>query len=424
MSEWQEIRLGSVLEKIIGGGTPSKNKPEYWNGDIFWCSVKDMSSGKIKLDKTEDRISEEGLRKSSANLIKAGTVITSTRMGLGRAFINEVDMAINQDLKALIPNEKIDNIFLLYTILIKGEELESLGTGSTVKGITLDTLKNVSISLPPLPTQRRIASILSAYDDLIENNLKRIKLLEELAQRTYEEWFVKFRIPGEDLKLNEETGLPEGWELSTLKDVCNRIQSGGTPSRNNASFWNKGTINWFKTKELQDSWLLDSEEKITPDALSKSSAKLFPANSILMAIYASPTLGRLGILENVSSCNQAAIGFEVDTTKVSNQWLYFKLFQLRDRFNSIARGAGQQNISGELVKEQDFVLPTITLINKFTDFSSSIFQQTKTLEKQNFLLKESRDLLLPRLMSGAIHVDAAGEQLGLVAEEQTKYGKK
>jgi type I restriction enzyme S subunit len=153
---WEKVEFNDVLEKIVGGGTPSKTIPDYWNGDIPWCSVKDMVGDKYQLYSTEDTITNSGLENSSANLILAGTVITSTRMGLGRAFINKVDMAINQDLKALIPNEKIDNTFLLWTIVNKKEEIEGLGIGSTVKGIRLEVLRGLKFNLPPHPTQNRV----------------------------------------------------------------------------------------------------------------------------------------------------------------------------------------------------------------------------------------------------------------------------
>jgi type I restriction enzyme S subunit len=279
-------------------------------------------------------------------------------------------------------------------------------TGATVKHTSPSKIGFYSFNPHnDINIQRHIASILSAYDDLIENNLKRIKLLEEIAQRTYEEWFLKFRVNGEELPMDKTTGLPVGWKIVKLSDVSTRIQSGGTPSRSINSYWENGTMNWFKTKELQDSWLIDSEEKISIDALNNSSAKTFPPNTILMAIYASPTLGRLGLLQKESSCNQAAIGFICKENIVTFQWLYFKLFELRDRFNGIARGAGQQNISGELVKDQTIVLPKYETIKEFTDFVSPIMFQQLNLQKQNQKLKESRDILLPRLMNGTINVE-------------------
>ena len=123
-----------------------------------------------------------------------------------------------------------------------------------------------------------------------------------------------------------------------------------------------------------------------------------------MAIYASPTLGRLGILQNESSCNQAAIGLICKKEVITYQWLYYKLYELRDRFNGIARGAGQQNISGELVKDQNITLPKYNLIEKFTEIVNPIMEQQLNLQNQNKNLKESRDILLPKLMSGKINV--------------------
>ena len=220
--KWEKVKLGEVLDNIVGGGTPSKLHINYWSGNIYWCSVKDMSFDTHYLSSTKDTITEEGLKNSTSNLIKQGTVITATRMGLGRAFINKVDMAINQDLKALIPNKKIDNLFLLWTIIYKREEILSMGRGATVNGITLDMLTDIQITLPPLDIQRKIANTMSMYDDLIENNQKQIKLLEEAAQRLYKEWFVDFRFPGyENAKFID--GIPEGWKKEPVGSIIDNI---------------------------------------------------------------------------------------------------------------------------------------------------------------------------------------------------------
>jgi hypothetical protein len=279
--KWETVSLGDVLHSIIGGGTPSKSKSEYWNGDIFWCSVKDMEDDKHYLSYTKDTITKKGLENSSANLIKAGTVITSTRMGLGRAFINKVDMAINQDLKALIPNERIDNRFLLWTILSKRNELNMLGRGSTVKGITLDILKSIEISLPPLIVQRRIADILSAYDDLIDNNQKQIKLLEEAAMRLYTEWFVNLRFPGhENTKIVD--GVPEGWRLGRVSELA-EFKRGKTITKKNAKYGGPlvlvdfGTATTFCAVSENAEYLGGSIApgiKISSDALFEKTSKL------------------------------------------------------------------------------------------------------------------------------------------------------
>ena len=126
--------------------------------------------------------------------------------------------------------------------------------------------------------------------------------------------------------------------------------------------------------------------------------------TILMAIYASPTIGRLGILESDATCNQAALCFEADENMISMEWLYLKLFELRNVFNSIAKGAGQQNISANLVKNMEIILPDTNVIKLFTAVTKKMFEMRLILQKQNLKLVKARDLLLPKLMSGEIEV--------------------
>ena len=304
------------------------------------------------------------------------------------------------------PNQEIVNpAFLTYFLLAPKQQYNLLSTanGATVAHVNLPTIRNLKIDLPELSTQHRIATILSRYDSLIENYQKQIKLLEEAAQRLYKEWFVDLHFPGhENTKIVD--GVPEGWEKKPINDVCTLISSGSTPSRNKNSYWENGTIRWVKTKELLDRWILDTEEYITQEGYNNSSTKLFPANTILMAIYASPTLGRLGILSAECCCNQAALGLIADEKVISWQWLFWKLYELRDEFNAIARGAGQQNISGIVVKNKEIVIPAKRVIDGFTSVVSTMFEQQKNLQLQIRLLTEARDRLLPKLMGGEIAV--------------------
>lgn len=259
------------------------------------------------------------------------------------------------------------------------------------------------IPLPPLPIQHRIATILSRYDSLIENYQKQIKLLEEAAQRLYKEWFINLHFPGHE-NTNIIDGVPEGWEKKKISDVCTMIGAGSTPSRRNNAYWDNGSIRWVKTKELLDNWIFDTEEYITEEGLNNSSTKIFPVNTILMAIYASPTLGRLGILAQECCCNQAALGLVANENFISWGWLYLKLYELRDEFNAVARGAGQQNISGVVVKNWEIIVPDKTTIKVFMRMAKPYFEAAKSLQSQLRLLTEARDRLLPKLMSGEITI--------------------
>ncbi|WP_139257286.1 restriction endonuclease subunit S [Desulforamulus aeronauticus] len=180
--KWRKVRLGEVCKKVFGGGTPSRNSSHYYQGNIPWVTVKDLDGAKKKYDSLE-HISEEAVRKSASKIIPKGNLIVSTRMGLGRGFINMVDMAINQDMKGLILDDQlVFPEFLYYCFIESGRNLERLGNGSTVKGIDLQTLLKVIIHLPTLPEQIAIAEILSVADreiELLENKFVQIQRQKE-----------------------------------------------------------------------------------------------------------------------------------------------------------------------------------------------------------------------------------------------------
>lgn len=385
--KWEKVEFNDVLEKIVGGGTPSKTVSDYWNGDIPWCSVKDMVGDKYQLYSTEDTITHSGLENSSSNLIPAGTVITSTRMGLGRAFINKVDMAINQDLKALIPNERINNKFLLWTIINKREEIEGLGIGSTVKGIRLEVLRGLKFNLPPLPIQRKIASILSAYDDLIENNLKRIKLLEEKAFASY-----KLLVKSEK--------LIEG-KVGDLADV----KSGyAFKSRD----WSDEGFPVIKIKNIGNNDIELTDCSFIPENIAEAANKFkLNAGDLLIAMTGA-TVGKIGMMPKTETSFYLNQRVGIFKPKIENAELFLFCFfnepTAKNAVESLASGAAQPNISGSQLESIKLYYPKLETITEFGISIKSHFELIWNLKEQNTKLREARDILLPKLMNGQIEV--------------------
>lgn len=170
--EWEVKTIGELAEKIIGGGTPPREIQDYYKGKIPWATVKDITYH--ILDTTEEYISDKAVENSSTNVIPAGNVIIATRIGLGKVFMNTVDMAINQDLKGIIPKkELIEAEYLLWYLLSKTEKIESMGTGTTVKGIRLEQLKGIFIPIPQKNEQKKIVSILNKLEGKIANERKK-----------------------------------------------------------------------------------------------------------------------------------------------------------------------------------------------------------------------------------------------------------
>ena len=407
MSEWKCYKLSEISSLSNG---INFDKSAYTSG-VKLIGVSDF---KNRIHPDYDSLQEVDSKVvKSGDYLEKGDIVFVRSNGnkelVGRCMIIDRDIpvtysgfCINLRLK---DKKRFEPVFFNYLFKTRQFKKSMTGTavGANIQNLSQSRLGNCEINVPDIETQKRIATILSRYDSLIENYQKQIKSLEEAARRLYKEWFVDLHLPGHE---NTKTvdGVPEGWEKKTIADVCTNISSGSTPSRSNKAYWENGTIKWVKTKELQDGWILDTEEYISQEGYNSSSTKMFPVNTILMAIYASPTLGRLGILSTDCCCNQAALGLIADENIISWQWLFWKLYELRDEFNAIARGAGQQNISGIVVKNKEIIIPDKGVIDGFTSVVSKMFEQQKSLSSQLRLLTEARDRLLPKLMSGEITV--------------------
>ncbi|TRU24464.1 MAG: restriction endonuclease subunit S [Microcystis aeruginosa Ma_MB_S_20031200_S102] len=278
--------------------------------------------------------------------------------------------------------------------------IRAIVTGTNVKGIKGSDLKNITVDYPSIITQQKIADILSKYDDLIENNRRRIELLERSARLLYKEWFVRLRFPG-----HEHTpiidGIPEGWEKGQVSDFY-KTASGGTPSRKNPDFFT-GDINWVKTQELNNSFIFKTDEKITEEAIKNSSAKIFPAHTVLVAMYGA-TIGQTAILANSATTNQACCGLLPDC-HIANYIHCFLFFRENKQIlANLSLGAAQNNISQEIIRNFPMLLPSKKVMDIFWEFTNRIFEQIKILEQQNQKLKQARDILLPKLMNGEIEV--------------------
>jgi type I restriction enzyme S subunit len=209
MSEMKKLK---EIISFKGGGTPSKSVADYWDGDIPWATVKDFTSTSISI--TQDFITNEGLKNSAANLIPKGHIIIPTRMSLGKAAINTIELAINQDLRALIPKVELDTKYLLYAVLSLKDQILKKGSGATVKGITQEALYDLEIYFPPFDDQKRIAYLLSKVEGLIAQRKQHLQQLDDLLKSVFLEMF------GDPVR-NEK-----GWETKTLGNLASSFKYG------------------------------------------------------------------------------------------------------------------------------------------------------------------------------------------------------
>jgi type I restriction enzyme S subunit len=313
-------------------------------------------------------------------------------------------MMIQKALHRIRPHDCIDHRFLFYSFLHKGRigTLATLFTGATIKHLPREKLAKVEITFPSLDVQQRIADTLSAYDDLIENNRRRMALLEEAARQLYREWFVRLRFPGYE-HTPITNGVPEGWERKRIGDAADCV-GGGTPSTSVSNYWEDGDITWVTPTDVTRNThfiLLDSEKKITEAGLQNSSAKLVPSHAVLMTSRAS--VGFFAVAGKEVCTNQ---GFISIVPHEATLWPYF-LFHLSERVEEIrAMGSGSTypEVSRGKFRALEVLLPKHALTADFCEQATALLKQIRVLKQQNQQLRAARDLLLPRLMSGEIAV--------------------
>lgn len=308
--------------------------------------------------------------------------------------------------------KKVDPTFFYY--LLKTLDFSQLNSGSAVPSLNRNFIHPFKVSIPnDVITQKGIAEILTSLDDKIELNNKINQELESLAQLLFKRWFVDFEFPNENGEPYKSSGgemvdselgeKPKGWNVNIIESLTQKMNSGGTPSTRRTDFYD-GNIKWFSTKELQDGFLFESDRKITIEGLNNSSAKLFPSKTVIMAIYAAPTVGRLGILSEEAAFNQAALGF-IAREEVGYEFIYLLLKFLRDDLNNLANGAAQQNLNVGLVKNFKIIYPINEVLSSFQSIIRPIFNYIYQNQIETNSLTKTRDILLPKLISGELQIN-------------------
>jgi len=406
---WIWASLSELCERVsVGHVGPTT---EYFcskETGVPFVRSQDVRPGKLHLGEVA-HVRQEFHNKLKKSKLRAGDILI-VRVGANRGDscvvpkdVGEVNCANIVFARPIFPNGFLGFYF---RSPFGQQMLLSLTTGAAQGVLNTQDIARLPVPCPPLITQERVASILSAYDDLIENNTRRIQILEDMGRRLYEEWFVRFRFPGhENVKMVEsQLGLiPEGWEISTVAETFD-VLGGGTPSTSVEEYWHDGSINWYAPTDLTRSgqvFIDESGDKITQLGLAKSSARMFPPFSVMMTSRA--TLGVIAINTTEACTNQ---GF-INCIPSERLPLYVQFHWLKQNvglFISLATGATFKEITKGNFKQIKLILPAAILINRFQNLVEPMMQQLLNLQRKNSNLRRTRDLLLPKLISGEIDV--------------------
>jgi restriction endonuclease S subunit len=277
---WVKTQLGEIFT-FIGGGTPDKSNPNFWNGSIPWASVKDIKSK--FLYQTQDFISENAIEESATNIAYINDVILATRINPGKSCITKIKCTINQDLKIVKSNSDISPLFIFYLFREIESKILNKSSGTTVLGITLNNLNAIDFLLPPLPEQHRIVAKIEELFSELDKGIETLKTAQQQL-KVYRQAVLKYAFEGRLTNPGVKDGeLPEGWVIKSLAKI-GEWRGGGTPSKSNPEFWTNGTIDWVTSKDMKSDVINSTIDRITPESLEFSSAKMIPANSVLIVM--------------------------------------------------------------------------------------------------------------------------------------------
>lgn len=347
-SDWRVMRFSEVITEIYGGGTPDKTNADYWDGGIYWASVKDLVS--FNPTSTQDRISAEGLKNSSAKIVKSGTLIFCTRMAVGVARVYDVDVAINQDLKAIVPNSLCSRDFLFYWFENQKKSIEGLATGTTVKGVRQSMLLNMEIILPPLAEQQRISEILTSVDDSIRATEAVIAQAERVKRGLMEDLLTG----GLGSAAIARGEVPEGWKSCNLADLS-LLQRGkfSARPRNDPKFYG-GEIPFLQTGDVSNSLKYVSSYSQTLNGEGLKVSKLFSAGKILMSIAAN--VGDVAILTFDAAMPDSVVAIS-PFDGVNRDFLFHLLGAKKKELEAIATQNAQANLNLDKLNKFGVVVP-------------------------------------------------------------------
>ncbi len=365
---WTYKKIKEVGE-VIGGTTPSTSNPAFWGGDLCWISPAELHGEHYLYDSVK-KITKEAVASKSLKQLPSGTVILSSRAPIGKVAINKVPMYCNQGFKCVVCGQDLFNEYLYWWLYGKKEYLNSLGTGATFPEISKTVVENIVIPLAPLSEQQQIVSYLDSsfahIDELKANAEKQLNDAKALFQKA----------------LEKAMEPKEGWEEKTIGDLF-KTYAGGTPLKSEKKYYEGGTIPWIRSGEVCQKYIDCCELYITEKGMNNSSAKYYPINTVLVAMYGA-TAAQVGILKFEATSNQAVCGILPNEDYVP-EFIYYWFLNIQKDLAAQAQGGAQPNISQEKIKK--VLIPFISLseqqqiVTRLDNLSANIKALEENLEK-------------------------------------------
>lgn len=402
MSEWVEKPIKS-LGRVVTGKTPPKDELQYFeNGEQLFVSPKDLSWDQYYVFGTETTVTDKALEKFKNQVLpKNAVMFTSLSFSFGKMGITSATCLTNQQINSIITNNDHDFRFVFYLLKTYKEIIFSYNSGIDTPLVPKSVFESIKVVCPSINTQKKIAAILTTYDDLIANNKRRIAILENMAEEIYREWFVRFRFPGYQTA-EFEKGIPKGWAYTKLEDICELIKRGVSPKYSDDS--DRLVIN---QKCIRDG-RLDLSEARNHDS-KVPNEKYIQYGDALINSTGVGTLGRVSVVEffpeKITVDSHVTI-CRADKSKIDQIYLAMTVTKLQSYFEFMAAGStGQVELNRSLIAGIKIIVPDKKLTKEFGEKINPIINQKQIIIDMNANLEKTKRSLLPRLISGKLSVD-------------------
>ena len=378
---WEIKKLGDVC-LIERGGSPRPIKAFLTDADngINWIKIGDASENSKYITSTKEKIIPEGMKKS--RFVHKGDFLLSNSMSFGRPYILAVDGCIHDGWLVIHDNDnRFDKSYLYYYLGSPNiyNEFKRLAVGGVVSNLNSELVRNVKVSIPPIAEQERIVGELDCLSGIIAAKRAQLRELDTLAQSIFYTMF------------GDPITNDKGWQTKKLGDVCDTT-SGGTPSKKHAEYYENGTIPWLRSGEIDKTFISSTELCITEQGVKNSSAKWFPINTVVIAMYGA-TVGQVGVLKAAMTTNQAICGIFPNDI-FAPIYLYYFLRSMKTEFIKLSSGGAQPNISQSIIRDTIVSCPPILMQQQFAEKIENIERQKELITKS---IKETEDLFNSRM---------------------------
>ena len=404
---WPTKKLGDLTE-ICRGSSPRPicDTKYFEGGKIPWIKIADATKSGKFLYETKEHVNDYGA--SFSRKLPQGTILVAASGTLGYTQILGVEGCAHDGWLILQNLRDLDRDFAYYALKTLERHFFNSGSGAAIQNINTDILRQAEIPYPPLTVQRNIASILSAYDELIENCQQRIQILEQMARSLYREWFVNFRYPNHAKTPMVDSPLgkiPKGWSFGKLGDVCQVIPGYAFKSND----WQTTGVPVIKIKNIQPHNTVETEatDYVSEEISKRTNSKFVLGNGDILLAMTGATAGKIGRLRTKQPMllNQRVAKLVPSHSYQEFVWYSVSTEEAMHRFFLLADGAAQPNMSGAQIEGINLLIPTGELAKQFSIVVNPILTQTDNFYIAIQNLRKTRDLLLPRLLSGQINVN-------------------